>query len=645
VPDRGILCAVGRGKTQRRRRALAASGVLATSALPSVPVNTGVLAREIFGNRVPANETTSRTHYGKALDLARIDWAIRQAEQGAMRELTDISRETVSLDGHLSATLQKRLNRLAALDWDLVPAEGEGVDGTKADAYARYVRHQLEAIPRFRDAITDLAWGVFDARAASEIGWVRLGADWAVPGLYWIHPRRLSFGSRRDLRVVDPQHQSSTGFRDVGFPLESIEFPYKFITYKPRLFSDYPEREGLAPRCLYWSRFARFGVSERNLLLELFGRPWRVVKIIPSETGLINEESARAAFEAAKNLAGQNVARLPPGFDLDIHQPFTGAGQVSGEVIDHASKVISKLILGSTGTTDAVSTGLGSSIGDAHLSEEDLIIWGDARRLAETIEDALTDAIIAVNFGPAELIHAPKFIFRTEAPISREAELARIKGALEIGLRVSEEEAQERLGVREVKPGSAYLVRVQRAPEFGQVGVNPPAPELVYPTGHAPPPGELAPAPDTSINVPGDGDSSLPATPAPGALPPGAPPPPQLPAAASAAANDMDQPDARAALCEKMNELGVDACEHGRKNYCAWCGIERERDVELVDGVAQWIIKWKPIVDPQLSAKGAWLAMLTSLRPELNNESTLQQLGRAPLEELRTMVAMNAPAA
>lgn len=576
----------------------ARGGLRATSVLPARPVNPAALQREYFGDRIPRAENY-RTHYGKSLDLARIDYAIRSANNGLMRPMTDIARETVSLDGHLSALLQKRLNRLAALDWDVQPATGQRVDTAKAEAYAAFVRAQLEALPRFRDAIVDLAWGVFDARAASELEWQKVDRTWQLTGLHWIHPRRLSFGPHRDVRVIDSNMEVG-GFMDVGFPLERL--PYKFCIYTPRLFNDYPEREGLGPRALYWSFFARFGTRERMALLELFGKPWRIVK---PQSGAVfnNEESGRAAYEVIKALGYNNTARLPPGWDVQIEQPFSGAGQVSSEAIDHASKVLSKLFLGSTGTTDAVSTGLGSSIGDAHLSEEDLVIWSDARRLGEVIEDQITDAIVAVNFGSTEVAHAPRFIFRTEPPISRESELARLKGALELGLPVTLEEAREKLGVQETRDGEPYLLRVTRPAEFGQLAPTPHN-EIVYPVGQAPTPGELAEQPAPAINLPAGGGGGAP----PAALPPaGGVTPPALPAAGADLSADEDEPDAIAALAEKMTALGVERCEHGRSNRCPLCGVERVRDVEMVDGQPQWIIAWKPIrrapvTSPALSA-------------------------------------------
>ena len=559
----------------------------ATASVPVPRVNPTVLGKEFFGARVPKEEQY-RSHYGKSLDLARIDYAIRSANQGAMRPLTDIARETVLLDGHLSSLLQKRLNRLAALDWDVVPAAGARVDPDKAEIYATFVREQLEAIPNFRDCIVDLSWGVFDGRAASEIEWRNYGGEWHVTALNWIHPRRLSFGQDRDIQVVSSQ-QDAGGFRDLGFPIERV--PYKFVVYKPRLFGDYPEREGLSPRCLYWSFFGRFGVRERMALLELFGRPWRIVKPIPGAT-TTNIESADSAYEAIKNLGYHNTARLPAGWDVDIKQPFTGAGQISGEAIDHAAKVMSKLVLGNTGTTDAVSTGLGSSIGDAHVSEEDLIIWSDARRLGDTMEDRVTDAIIAVNFGTDELDHAPRFVFRTEPPMDRAAELARIKGAIELGIDVSVEEVREKLGIREVREGESYIRRIARPAGFGMVPA-PPAPEVVYPIGEAPPPGELSEMPEVVLNVPSGGG---------GLVPPANPPLGALPAAndtgdAGLTADDPDTDgvDDAARLAAKMTELGLERCQHNRPNRCLMCGVERVRDVEMVNGEAVWAVKWKKI--------------------------------------------------
>ena len=576
-----------------------------------MPPYPGDLGRTYFAGHVPETEQY-RPYWGRSLDLTKIESAIVSANMGLMARMTDLSRETIMLDGDVSAFLQKRLNRVAALDWDCIPATGTGLDEGRAKERAAEVRENLQMIPNFRDRIMDLAWGNFDGRAASELEWLRRGVKWQVKDLHWIHPRRLSFGPCRDLRVIDPQRQTGN-FQDVGFPLELV--PYKFVTFRPRLFGDYQEREGLAPRTLYWSFFKRLGTREQLELMEIFGKPWRI--LIPKfgqngvmTPGLQNTDAYAKAFQALQMLGFHNTAQMPPGVDVQIVQPQEGAGQVHNDVVKACRDVLSKLFLGGVATTDAISTGLGSTIGDIHLTEEDLIIAGDARRIAECLEDQLTDAIVIANYGPSEVVYAPKFVIRTDPPMDRVAEGTRIKAAIDVGLRVAEEEARERLGFRAVRADEAYIGRIQREVPPGQIP-PPPAPETVWPVGNSPPPGEIPDLPDVALNLPDahgepipgpDAAGTPPARGAPGLPPPSAEPgalpaaPGDLPAAASTGDEDLIEPDEIAELAAQMTELGVDQCAHGKKNRCPLCGVERSRRVEVgPDGSHVWPVAWKPI--------------------------------------------------
>lgn len=520
--------------------------------MPEQPVPS-ILDKSYFPN-VPKEEI-NRPHYGRSVDLRRIESALRAAQRGHMRQLTDLSLETIGLDGHASALLQKRLNRLAALDWQVEPASGPGIDEDRAEEVATLVRAQLELIPSFRQKIQDIGWGAYHGRSAMEIAWGFDGKHWAATDLHWIHPRRLSFGPNRDLRVVDLRSDRGE-FQDIGFPLEAV--PYKFITYTPRLFGEYPEREGLAPRTLYWSFFARFGTRERMGLLEIFGKPWRIIQPQTGPDAVApNKEQLDQAFAAVNSLGANSTARLPVAMDLHIEQPQTNAGQVHQEAIDHANQTMSKLYLGQTGTTDAISTGLGSTIGDVHLSEEDLIIAGDAWRVSEAIEDQLTDAIVIVNFGPAAVRYAPRFRLRTDPPMDRQAEAGLLKSSLEVGFPIAEAEARERLGYRELRDDDVRLVLPEQ-----------PAPIFSADASGRP----VAPRPATPPPVANDIELDADVAPAPTPV------------------------DIRQAIADEMTEHGIPKCEHGRPNRCPQCGIERVRHVTRgADGEPEWTIAWQPI--------------------------------------------------
>src|SRR5690606_19969720 len=126
-----------------------------------------------------------------------------------------LSRETIDTDPHLAAVLNKRFGAISALPWEVLPAEGIGVDKEKATFYADVVRNQLKQLPDFGQRIHQLAWGLFDGRAALENVWAlapmipnlptvthpKFGSvNWLIKDLGWIHPRRIHFGPERELR-------------------------------------------------------------------------------------------------------------------------------------------------------------------------------------------------------------------------------------------------------------------------------------------------------------------------------------------------------------------------------------------------------------------------------------------------------------
>lgn len=544
-------------------------------------------------SRLPRSENY-RTYYGRSLNLQRIEVAIRHANIGHMRDLTDMSRETLSIDGHASSVLGKRLNRVMALPWRVEAATGVGVDLERARDYAKAVEGMLKGIRSFKQRLKDLSWSVFDGRAVLEIEWRYVGGEWPwqVRDLHWVHPRRLSFGQDRDLRIVDSFHDTSD-FRDIGYRLEEV--PYKFIRETPRLFGDYPEREGLSPRIQYWSFFGRYGVRERMILLELFGKPWRIVE----QTGdILNDDAFDDAFDAMNALGAATTAVLPKGYEGKVAQPQRGAGDIHREAIEHAQLIISKLVLGATSTTDAQPAGLGSNQSDVHKSEEDLVIEADGAFHAEAIEDDLVDAFVAVNRGPAEVVNAPRFKIEPEPVSDPKAELENIEKAAGIGMPVSLEDARERVGFRQPREGEAVLVQVHPEAPLGGVAEAPRI-AIVYPPGKAPPPGETRPEPGSAINLPAA------PTPTPSAAPPpapgGAPPSPQDPPeqlSDELSPEDQLSLDEARALATKMTELGLERCEHNRSNRCRICGIERKRDVELgEDGSPRWSRAWRAIGD------------------------------------------------
>lgn len=562
-----------RTRSFRRTRSLAAA---------AGPTNNYSLEKSIFSQRVPRLQN-QRQHFSKFTTLDTIDEAIRQSAAGMMVKITDLGAETLSLDGHLSSLVQKRFNRVSVFD-HLIKADdpanwASGWDLGLAEERADFCRRQLVRIPNFRARLKDLEWGVWNNRALLEIDWEvvpgrevgdsKLTNAWRVRDLHWVHPRRLSYTQNRHLCVIDDERGSD--FRPVGFLPSSI--PEKFIQFTPRLFNDYAEREGLMPRSLYWSFFQRLGTKERIALMEIFGAPWRLAYSEGDRAP--NVDAVDEAWELLQGMNSRVAAWLPHGVRAMFVQPNPGSSATHKEVIDDARYVLSKMILGSTGTTDAVTTGLGSSIGDAHLSEEDLIVASDLIMLADVLEHQLTDRIIAMNYGLEGLMYAPIFGFNIEALVDRTKEIGNLEGATKAGLRIPLEQAYSRAGYRAPRPGEPYIAWVD-APTIAGMPTGEAGPRIVYPVGKAPPPGELSIPPEESL-----GNAQVkPAEPPVSSTPPSPSAPPS--AAPEAPARDAPKPEQEpvAQASEEDEEQGGGAIKLPFASPSGLSDEEREDPIE-----------------------------------------------------------------
>ena len=448
--------------------------------------------RSAMFSSTPPKQDLYRSRYGRSLNLDVIENALRAADWGNMRLITDLSRETIDTDPHLASVLNKRFGAITALPWEVRPAEGPGIDIEKARFYADVVRTQLKQLPNFSARVNQLAWGLFDGRAALENEWLMTASlpgmfvqshpqygtvNWMIKDLGWIHPRRLHFGPDRELRVYDDLIAGNFGKYGIALRDEA----FKFVYWTPQLFGDYPEREGLARRALYWSFFKRFAARDRMVLLELYGKPWRWLEV--GEDSTADTTDLEDADEMLQNAGGNTSFRFPRGTTFKVEQPAKGAGEVHQDVVTESDKQISKLVLGQTGTTDANPAGLNNAQANVMQDEQFMLLMLDSVMMSEVIETFLTDAIIELNFGQMEVSHAPTFRLRADMPLDRAKEIARLDAAIKAGLEISVSEAYELSGFRIPKKDEP-VIKLE-TPPLHPLAVQPPAerPVIVYPEG------------------------------------------------------------------------------------------------------------------------------------------------------------------
>jgi len=519
-------------------------------------------------------------YYGNGVSPERVEGVIRAAQMGYMRDLTDLAYETVAIDPHLGSILGKRFRAIAALDCDVVAVSGPGVEPEPASEVADMVRQAFARISNLAEAVQSLDWGHFDGRAATEKQWAYDPSDpipWTISELSWIHPRRLTLGPERELRLND-ENWSGGAFEKRGFDLRSI--PFKWSCFQPRLFNDYPEREGLAPRCLYFSLFKRLSWRERMVLLEVFGRPWRIVWVPDPSLGLVQPDQLDKAQQTIDQMASNSTGVLPPGIALQTDQPHPDSGQLHKDIAQEADDQNSLLVLGNKRTSDAKPGALGSSADEVASGEQLGVVNADGRNLS-AVFTSIAREIVFMNLGEGALKYSPRIRFVTEAPPNRTEEIDRLDKTLKLGVPVKLTEIYERSGTEQPEPGDEVVQLVE------STGID----AMGNPTKTS----------GAKIGVMGDD----------GGLAPDVPPVPRPalaatdPAAvATMAADDPDgdgipgEPptdESASTLATKMTELAIPRCEHGAVNRCRLCGIERVRDVEMVNGAPVWKIAWRAI--------------------------------------------------
>ena len=401
------------------------------------------MAKSIFAGAVPMTEVYNRIYQGRNIDLDRIENAVRWADTGVMAPLTDLSRETVRNDPTLASLLLKRFGNIRTVDWDLAAASGSGVDENLAKEVADTTRQALVRMNGLRQGFYDLCWSRFDGRSALEIDWAFTGArrPWMPRGLHRIHPARLSLGPERELRVVERFRQVGY-FHPIGPALRDV--PGKFIWDLPSLFSDYQEREGLAPPSLYWSFFKRFSWRHRMVLTELFGIPWRIVEV--DKDSPVTPEGLGDSLAAAEGLGSTTGAAFPSGHRLRLEAPHPESGTLFQMTSSEVNDELAKLITLQTSLTDSRDTNRASSV--TATAQQDIVFQLDGNDVADRFQQQLVNVFVELNFGADALTHAPTLTLRTQPARDRKAELERVEKVLSFGVPVSEAEIREISGLR-----------------------------------------------------------------------------------------------------------------------------------------------------------------------------------------------------
>jgi hypothetical protein len=395
---------------------------------------------------------------------------------------------------------------VACAEWAVqVPADMQGDE--QATEQAAFVEKLLKNTPRFTDMMRHLLDALWYGRSAVNMVFGKQGETIYIRDWMPIHGDSLTMTELGQLGLkVGPRYYTQTiggaapdtdkingtviGWDSRVLPLDDQQrATIALHTYQPQGvdFDDPYEAEnaylGRGMRDLVWYYWSLKQAALQNwaTYIERYSMGIRVGNYP------VGNEAAKADMESAmQNLLGDVSVLIPKnsdgsdaGFGINIMEPNGGNAEAFAKMVEYLTENIKEVILGQTGTSQAVSSGLGSSIGDQHAQTLNRQVTYIANALAETITREIVTPLFRMNFGDDAV--PPSFSFSVSKPNPDEY-MKSIEAFTKLGGRVSEREARKVLGLAEPEDDEMVL----QAPSEGGMGGGGMPPLDVRPMGDEP---------------------------------------------------------------------------------------------------------------------------------------------------------------
>lgn len=400
-------------------------------------------------------------HPAEGLTPARLASIHRAAATGNPMAWLELAEDIEERDPHYLSVLGTRKRSVAQLPITIEAAS----DDDEQVRHADFLREWL------KEGVLELA--LFDILDAVGKGFSVMEIEWeSTPEA--VLPKCLHYRPQRwfDFDLVDGE----TVVLAEGVTREPLS-PHKFIVHRHKAKSGLTIRSGLA-RVASWSwMYKKFTEKDWATFTQNYGMPIRVGKFDRAASDADKE----VLWRAVANIAGDCAAIIPAEMSIDLVAVDKGTGtpgQLYERRADWLDRQVSKLVLGQTTTTDAVSGG--HAVAQEHRLVQEDLERADAKLLSASLTSQLIQLVIALNFGPQSKYPRLNIGRPDEVPLNDVVNALDKLGPL--GLTVEASEVRDRLGFSDpAKPR-----KDGRAPEL--IGGRPPS----APTAAADPAGTAA---------------------------------------------------------------------------------------------------------------------------------------------------------
>ena len=353
--------------------------------------------------------------------LARI---LRDAAEGDVLAYLELAEEMEEKDTQYSTVLSTRKRTVAQLDITVVPSG----DGPEEQRQSDFVRDFLK-----RDTLETELFDMLDAIgkgfSVTEIVWETSENQWLPKKLNWIDPRWFGFVAND---LATPCLRTPEGLKELT--------PFKYIYTTIKAKSGLDIRGGLARAAVWPYLFKNYSAKDWVSFLEVYGHPFRVGKYGKGAT----DKDKRNLLQAVYTIGADAAAIIPQDMVIEFLKTETSAGSDAFQRhIEYYDQAISKLVLGQTTTTDAISGG--HAVSKEHNEVRMDIASSDAKQLSAVLNRDLVRPIIDLNFGRQR--RYPQLIIGTPEKEDISALVQNIGVLAPYGLTLSKKQLRSKLGL------------------------------------------------------------------------------------------------------------------------------------------------------------------------------------------------------
>lgn len=374
-------------------------------------------------------------HPAESLDPVRLAYIHRAAAQGEPEKYFELAEDIEERDLHYFGVLATRKRSVSQLPITV----SEASDSSDHKKHAEFVRSWIKD-EVLQEGLFDMLDAIGKGLCVMEINW-RNHMGYTCPSELVYKPQRWFTFDKEDGETVllrDGTH---------GVPLA----PHKFIVHRHKSKSGLTIRSGIS-RVASWAwMFKQFTLKDWAMFCQNYGLPIRIGRYGSNAT----EEDKDILWRAVTGIAGDCAAIMPDNMAIEF-QNIDNKG-ASADLFerraDWMDRQISKVVLGQTTTTDAVSGG--HAVSKEHRLVQEDIERSDAKMAATSINRQVIPNLVAFNFGPQQVY--PKIMIGRpdEAPLEEFANA--FAAVAQQGLTAPESYMRQRFSIPAPKKGEAVV--------------------------------------------------------------------------------------------------------------------------------------------------------------------------------------------